>query len=307
METRIRIDVPASSANLGPGFDALALAVDLRNTFEMEPVDDGTIKIVPSNETDPRLTELSQRMAEDCARLFFERTGVAERGFFVSMVNRIPIARGLGSSATLRLAILEGLNQLFRSDITQNTIVAWASELEGCADNATACYFGGFTASGFVNGRLVKYRVAISDEIHFVAVSPVGAVETNAARAVFADQVPRKDAVFNLNRAVLLSMAFAAGDYDAIGDLMEDRLHQPQRQAAIPALAALSEAIAAAREAGALGAYLSGSGSTIMAIARSGEENIALAIQGALTRKGISSEARYLKADNEGLRWALVS
>lgn len=297
----IKIIVPSSSGNIGCGFDTLGIAVNLHNYFEIEKSNSQTTLEVLGG-IDPVLHPLCLEMAKAAARLFFERSGASSRKFTLRVDNKIPIARGLASSATFRLAVLVGLNQLLETGIGDRDIVKWSAELEGCTDNVASCYYGGLCASGIINDRLVYYRFEIPESVDFVAVSPTAEVETDKARGIFAPTLPRPDAIFNLNRGVLLVSAFAQCDYEAIGDLLEDRLHQPQRQAAIPALKPLFDVIHAAREAGAIGGYLSGSGSTMMALTLKNKESIADAMQQTIARYGMQSKARFLKADNRGVR-----
>lgn len=301
--TSIKIHVPASSANLGTGYDALGVALSLCNTFELELNGDGFSFESESLITD-EMRAICGKMCEVCANHFFQRANAQPQGVSFRMENRVPIARGLGSSATLRIAIMEGLNRLMNFGVSAAHIVQWAAELEGCTDNAAAAYYGGFTASGVINGRLRCYKAEVPEIIDFVAVSPHAEVETDKARVIFSKDVPREDAVHNLTHGILLSMAFAQGEWDAVGDLMDDRLHQPQRQANIPALKPLYDVINAAREAGALGAYLSGSGSTMMAMTLRNKEQVAAAMQAAVAKHGLEYETRFLKADNHGLRVA---
>lgn len=304
MAERIRLEVPASSANLGPGFDTLAAALNLRNIFTIECTDEA-IQLNVDASVPPHIEELTNRMIQQAAEYFFTHAGIPWEGFFIRMENRVPIARGLASSATLRLAILEGLNHLHEANLSRDTIALWASELEGCTDNIAASYYGGFTASGIYGGRFRYYSFPIDEALDFVAVSPTDIIETDKARTIFPEQVPRSDAISNINRAVMLGLAFARQDYDWIRDLFDDALHQPQRQASIQSLRPLQDVIDAAKEAGAIGAYLSGSGSTMMAITRFDKEGVALAMQQVITRYNMQSDVHYLKADNEGLRWVI--
>ncbi len=299
--TSITVHVPATSANVGPGYDTLGIALNLSNIFTLE-LNGGGFSFHSDADVSDDMRDICAKMCEVCANHFFKRAGAQPRGFTFHMENRIPIARGLGSSATLRIAIMEGLNQLMGLGVGAAHIVQWASELEGCTDNAAAAYYGGFTASGVVNGRLRSYKAEVPETIDFVAVSPHAEVETDKARVIFSDIVSRQDAVHNLAHSTLLAMAFAQGEWDAIGDLMDDRLHQPQRQENIPTLKPLNDVILAAREAGALGAYLSGSGSTMMALTMKNKEQVAAAMQAAVAHHGLESETRFLKVDNNGVR-----
>lgn len=302
MTNKIKISVPASSGNIGTGFDTLGLAVNLINQFELS-LNDSETALGTVQGIDKALEQPCLQMSKAASDYFFSNAGIPTRHYTLSVENHIPIARGLASSATFRLAILEGLNQLLGANVSQENIVKWASELEGCTDNAASCYYGGMAASGIVNNRLVVYRCDISPEVDFVAVSPEAAVETAKARVIFPPTLPRHHAIDNLNRGILLAMAFARNDYENMAGLFDDRLHQPCRQANIPALEPLYDVIEAATNAGAIGAFLSGSGSTMMAMTLRNREAIAEAMTTALGRYGMAATVRHLKADNQGLQW----
>jgi homoserine kinase len=300
----LKICVPSSSGNIGSGFDTLGIALSLTNTFEIYPAETETSLEIISGLED-KWQPMCLQMAKTAANHFFTKSGIAPIPFHIKTENHVPIARGLASSATYRLAILAGLNQLTKAGVSHEDIVHWVSDLEGSTDNAAACYFGGMTASGIVNGRLIHHKIELSEKLDFVAVSPLTPVETDMARTIFTKEIDREDAVFTLSRGILLTMAFANRAYDEVGDLFEDRLHQPQRQANIPALNPLFDVIQAARQAGALGAFLSGS--TMMALTFKNKETVAAAMQESIQRYGMDSEVRYLKVDNHGIRMEKIS
>lgn len=296
----IHIRVPASSGNLGSGFDTLGLALSLHNRFTLD-IDVSETQVEIEKGLDPALYPLCLKMVQSVANFFFSRTDTENHPFMIRISNEIPLARGLASSATIRLAILAGLNHLLQANVEPKEIVKWAAELEGSTDNVASCFYGGMTVSGIIQDQLICYRFEIPSEIHFIAVSPTNPVETDKARKVFPKQMLRSDAIFTLNRASLLAAAFAQNDYANMRYLFEDRIHQPFRQQMIPALKPMFDVIEAANRAGALGAFLSGSGSTMMALAKDDPENIAGAMQAAFAQFDMESDVRFLEADNEGL------
>ncbi len=297
---KIHITIPASSANLGPGFDTLAVAVTLYNDFEFRLEEAETqLKIISGIEES--LHQLCLAMIQAAADAFFQHTSLPKTHFSLSIENRVPIARGLASSATLRLAVLVGLNRTLQAGLTDEEIVKIASDLEGCSDNVAASYFGGIAASGIVGGKLVCYHYEMPEELDFIAAWPTDAVETDKARVVFTPTLPRENAVFSVNRATLLTLAILNHDYENLKLLFDDKLHQPYRQANIPALRPLFDVIQAAKTAGALGGYLSGSGSTVMAVALENRDQIAQAMQNVFASYSMDSEYCLLKADNQGI------
>ncbi len=297
----LHIRVPCSSANLGPGFDTLAVALDFYNEFQITINGDSKITLEPNQGLDKNMMDLCLEMFDAVVAKFKTNTGLTGPGFHVHMKSNVPIARGLGSSGTMRLAILFALNAMTQARINNQTLVKWAAELEGCTDNVAASCFGGLAASGIVHDDLVCYQFDVPEDLFFVAVYPSNSVETDKARDLFPEKIERQDAIFNLNRGILLTMAMAAGDYKHLGYLFEDRIHQPYRQANIPALHPLYEVIEAAQKKGAFGGYLSGSGSTMMAVTLVNADEVAKAMVETFNQHGMKAESRIMKADNQGL------
>lgn len=298
--SRLQIRVPASTANLGPGFDTLGIAVNLVNRFELIcPAERTDFEIISG--IDPSLREACLAVIEKASARFFETAGAEPRPFVLRSENSIPIARGLGSSGTMRLALLFGLRDALGIQLAEEDLLSLAGDMEGSTDNITASYYGGFTASAVINGRYYRYRYEVPPELDFVAVSPSLAVKTDEAREVFPPSIPRVDAILAAKHSTLLALAFANRDYGVMGDLFEDRLHQTYRQIRIPALKPLFHVIQAAREAGAIGGFLSGSGSTMMAVTLQGRERVAEAMRNALLNHGMDCDLRFLKADNQGM------
>lgn len=303
--SHVNVFVPASTANLGPGFDTLAIALNLVNRFEIIcPAERNDFEIISG--MDPSLKDACLPMVLKTANLFFERTGTSSQPIIVKSENHVPIARGLGSSGTMRLAVLFGLKKALNVNVSDEELLCLAEEMEKSTDNTAASFYGGMTASGIINGKYHCYQVDVPEEIDFVAISPNTFVKTDDAREVFTPQIPREDAVISVKHAALLSMAFAKQDYDAMGDLFADRMHQTYRQAKIPALKSLYDVIDAARGAGAIGGFLSGSGSTMMAITKKDKDKVGEAMKSVIEQTGVTAEIRYLKADNIGLRYESI-
>jgi homoserine kinase len=237
------VRVPASSANLGPGFDVLAAALALH--LELEVVETGQFAV--ATELDVPLTR------ENLVVRSFERLHPAD-DFEFRIASQIPLSGGLGSSAAATLAGLMAADHLFELDAD---VLALATELEGHPDNAAAALRGGFVVC--LEGGVHRFDAPMGLEA--VLVVPEEAVATTQARAVLPDAVPLADAAFNAGAATLLALGLAAGDWELIGAGLHDRLHQPYRAPLFPRSAALLEA---ATELGALGATISGAGPTVL-------------------------------------------
>ena len=236
-----RVRVPATTANLGPGFDALGLALQIYNTTTVIRAD------APPKDA----------MAAAAAARFFEKAKVLPFGFDWTIEGDVPRSRGLGSSVTVRLGILHGLNILAGAPLDETVLYRICAELEGHPDNAAPAAFGGFVVA---RQDLSWQRFPVRPDLVFVLLIPAFEVETAMARKVMPSTIPFADAVRSASNAAALAAAFASQNYSSLRGCFEDGLHQPYRAALIPGL---ENVIRAAEQAGALGGWLSGSGSTI--------------------------------------------
>lgn len=243
MERRRVVRVPASSANLGPGFDALAAALALH--MELEVVETGAFGVVTDLEI---ATDRRNLAVRGFAALH------PPDGFEFRISSKIPLSGGLGTSAAAYVAGLVAADSLFELDAD---LLAEAIKLEGHPDNVAAALQGGFVLC--VDGEAVRFDAPTGLEA--VLVVPHEPVRTKQARAALPAQVPMADAVFNLSHASLLVLGLARGDLDLIGRGLADRLHQPHRAHLYPRSASLVER---ATSFGALGATISGAGPTVL-------------------------------------------
>ena len=256
---QVTVRVPASTSNLGPGYDCLGVALRLHN------------RVVLVRGNTPRSSH--PRIVSDAAERFFKQTRRRAFSFSYSIVERIPRCRGLGSSATVRLGILLGLNHLSGKPLDRLTLFRLCAELEGHPDNAAPASFGGFTvvqSSASVSLARAKreacpavYRFDVTPRLYFVLFVPDVEIETVRARRILPSKISRVAAVENCANACAVTAAFASRDYEKMRGSFSDNLHQPFRAKLIHFL---PRVIAAAERAGALGAFLSGSGSAIAAI-----------------------------------------
>lgn len=235
--------VPASSANLGPGFDCMAAALSL--TLQLEVEETGSFGV----ETDLPVARGHENL---CVRAF-EHLHPAE-GFTFRISSEIPLSGGLGSSAAAIVAGLTAADHLFELDAD---LLALATELEGHPDNVAAALQGGFVICA--DGRATRFEPPTGLEA--LAVVPEQAVRTRAAREALPAEVPLADAVFNVAHGALLTLGLARGDWDLLGHGLQDRLHQQRRAHLFPRSMELAER---ARELGALGATISGAGPTVL-------------------------------------------
>ncbi len=303
----VTVDVPASSANLGAGFDTLALALDLSNICTVVRADDippGTIVVAVDGEgSDVLPTDGSDRFSQALRRGLLEIgvPGVEDLAWRVRMHNAIPVARGLGSSAAATVGGLAAADLLLGGGvIASDRMLELASEFEGHPDNVAAALQGGFTVVAQVEAGNALARFEPPPGLLAVLYIPDRALSTQLMRDVLPDSVPRRDAVHNVARASLMVAAMASGRPELLASATEDRLHEAYRAAVFPELPRL---IAAARAAGALGACLSGAGSTILAFAdRSGlAAEVASALEREAGSAGLAGRSMVVRPRPQGV------
>lgn len=293
---RVSIAVPASIANLGPGFDILALAVQLQNEVTVETTDGDQVTIDPGRGADDELLDPSRNLVtraylHACAALDVRDTGAAFR-----CVNRIPFGRGLGSSAAAALSGVLAAAALHHAPWDEQAVIDAAAQLEGHRDNAAAALLGGLAICA---PGAPAVRMDVPDELRVVVFTPESQLATDEARTVVPHTFSRADAVFNAARCALIVRALALRDYATLGTAMDDRWHQPPRSSLLPAMLPL---IAAAREAGAAGAALAGAGPSVAALTVSEHERVADALLQRATELGVGGSVLTLSPRNFGAR-----
>lgn len=296
---RVRVTVPATSANCGPGFDALGLALQLYNEIELAEADGLDVRI--EGEGAERLPRDDRSLVVRGARLVYEAAGRPFRGLRVRQWNRIPPSRGLGSSATAWLGGILGANVLVGRALSPGAAMELAVRQEGHPDNVAAALHGGLTVTCWDGEARAVVTLPVPAGLRFVVLVPDREASTAHARAALPQSYPRADAVFNVGRTALLLAAFARERWDLLGAAMADRLHQPYRARAL--FPWLERVFAAARGAGALGAALSGAGPSVLAVTREAEAAaVAGAMQEAFRDAGLGGKSLVLGADAEGAR-----
>ena len=255
----VKIKVPASTANLGPGFDSLGIALDLCNIFSMEEADGCRIVSADGQEVPTGEDNLIYRSA----RHLYELCGKPFSGLSVLEDIKIPMARGLGSSSTCIVGGLFGANELLGRPLSKEELLKEAVSLEGHPDNVTPALLGGFTVSVLSGNEVFYVRAELPENLKFVAFVPDFEMKTADARAVLPEEYSRKDAVFDLSRAALMASSLLTGKWENLRIASEDRLHQPYR---LPLIPKSEKLLSGAYEKGALAAFLSGAGPTLLAI-----------------------------------------
>ena len=299
----MHVQVPASSANLGPGFDALGLALALYNEIEAHESDRVTVTI--EGEGADQLARNERNVVVRAVRAAYEAAGRPLRGCAIACVNRIPLARGLGSSAAAWVGGLVAGNALLGSPLDHDTLLALAAGAEGHPDNVAAALLGGLTVAYAGPDGARALSLPVPTGLSWVVLVPEVSMPTAEARAILPQSVPRADAVFNVQRVALLLASLQAGRADLLPAALEDRLHEPYRLRLFPWMA---DVMNAARAAGALGCVLSGAGPSLLAVAQGDAEAAAVgrAMEQTLDGAGVKGVARSLAVDTRGAVSRLV-
>ena len=297
------IRVPASTSNLGPGFDCFGLALKMYLTVRAKAVPELSepCRVITTgakeNEALPRnASNLIYRAMAFAAR----REGVTLPPVELEVHNEIPLASGLGSSGAGIVAGIKLSSVLTQHEITDQAILNYATEFEGHPDNVAAALCGGFVISCVRDDRtVVSAKFDWPANVRVVVVSPHSQLPTHVARAALPRTVSRANAVHNLQRAALFTAALAQQKYDLFWEAMCDQLHQPQRESLVPGLA---EALALPRMDGLLGVALSGAGPSILALVERNEDEIGSRLANCFSAHKIESTIRTLDVDNDGCR-----
>lgn len=288
----VTVRVPASTSNLGSGFDTLGLALRLYNRVEVTRTSKPGLHI-PAAASAAELAAIT-RLAEPVIELFFRQTGRTPFGISLTQRSEIPVGRGLGASAALRVGVAAGLNTLVGSPLDRQQLLNLVTAIEGHPDNTAPAILGGFTASTIIGQEARTLRFAVSPKAKFVTLIPNFEVSTPMARKLVPQQFSKADTVHSLTRVALITAAFASGNLEALRGCFDDRIHQPYREPLIPQL---SRVIRAGEQAGAIGGWLSGSGSAIICLSLEGEKAVARAMR----RELPDSTVMVLKADRNGI------
>ena len=297
----MKVRIPASTSNLGPGFDCFGLALKLYLTVEANVVTEAS---EPCRVTTTGAKE-NEALPRNAVNLIYRamsfathREGASLPCVELTVHNEIPLASGLGSSAAAIVAGIKLSALLTGKSISDQSILNYASEFEGHPDNVAASIFGGFLASCLrSDGTVLSTKFEWPAQIRVVVVSPQSQLPTHVARAALPRTVTRIDAVQNLQRTALFTAALAQRRYELLWEAMRDRLHQPYRESLVPGLA---EALALPRMPGLLGIALSGAGPSIVALVDDNDDEIGARVASCFKARNIESTTRILEVDNQG-------
>ncbi len=299
MSKTVKIRVPGTSANCGPGFDCLGVACTIYNDLELTLLPEPEFEIQVEGEGAEDIPKDERNLAWRSIRALLARVDAEGdyRGAVIRMKNNIPLSRGLGSSAAAIVASLKAANVILGNPMDRRGLLQLATVLEGHPDNVAPAIFGGFTVSLVHDGVPESFSFLPKTTLGMVVAIPDFQLSTKAARSALPEDVPLKDAVFNVGRAALLVGALAKGNTSFLRYAFEDALHQPYRAKLIPGM---YDVFDAARDAGALGVVMSGAGPCIMAYVTDNDAAVGDAMIEAFRRHDIEARALTLGIDQRG-------
>lgn len=293
---QVQVRVPASTANLGSGFDIFGMALDIYNTFSLRLTTESQWSVsLPAALTMP--TNRDNLVLQSACRLFKE-VGFVPQGLHLELEIDVPLARGLGSSSSAIIGGLVAANSMVGSPCDRDTLLEMAIEIEGHPDNVTPALIGGLTLS-YKTGDTHRYlNLPCPSDLRIVLAIPDFQLGTAQARSILPPRITHHDAVFNSSRTALLVAAMYEKRYDWLATAMEDHLHQAYRAPLVPGMTA---AIAAGYKANALGVALSGAGPTLIAFVQHDADAVGAVLQEAFRQHGVSCDIRTVQPDTHGV------
>lgn len=289
----IKIKVPGTSANIGPGFDTLGLSLNLYNSFIFSEIPNG-LEITGCDESFSNEDNLIYKSMLKV----FNRIGYLPKGIKIDIDSNIPISRGLGSSAACILGGAMGANYLAGAPLSKEEILEIATEIEGHPDNIAPALFGGLVVSIMEDNKVIYNKIDVSPGIKFVALIPDFTLSTKEAREVLPSNISQKDAIYNISRVSLLISTLSNGRFDLLKYAVRDSLHQQYRGKLIPGF---FDIFNKCEEIGCLGLYLSGAGPTIMAIVDEKDDNFRIKIKDYLKSINYNWDIKEFRLDLQGI------
>ena len=289
----IKVRVPATSANMGPGFDSLGIGLTFYNEFEFRELDEGL-----------RFKGINQEFCNEeniiykAMKLCFDKAGYKIKGLEISEVKQdVPISRGLGSSSTCIVGGLMGANEILGGRFSKDELLDMAVEIEGHPDNVAPAILGGMIVAVMEDKKTYYDKINVSKGLKFVSIVPDFRLSTEKARSVVPKAISMKDGVYNVSRAALMVASFVSGKHELVKYACKDAFHQNYRSKLIPGF---EKVYNKSYELGAYGCYLSGAGPTIMAIIDENDMRFSNKLKEFLNLENLKWDVLELSLDSEG-------
>lgn len=299
MSVAVKISVPGTTANCGPGFDAVGIACTVYNDLELILAEQGILLIEIEGEGKEIIPTDEKNIVYQVVQKVLQKVGKEYKGIHLKMHNRIPLSRGLGSSAAAIVAGIVAANAATGNTLSKDEMLDMATAIEGHPDNVAPAIFGGITISVMENKQARYLRFVPPGKLNMVVAIPEFNLSTHAARQVLPPTVSFGDAVFNISRAALTIGALCQGEFHHLRYALDDKLHQPYREHLIPGM---QEVFSAALEHGALGVAISGAGPCLIAFAANQCEEIGNGMVKAFANNQITARYVVLSIDTEGAK-----
>ncbi|MCQ4937379.1 MULTISPECIES: homoserine kinase [Anaerotignum] len=295
----IHIKIPATSANMGPGFDSIGVALELYNHLWVEAIPQG-LKIEVKRKQEIEIPVDESNLIYQTMKYFYDQKGLEMPGVHLIQEDYIPMVRGLGSSAACIVGGLIAANELAGRPCDKEELAQMAAKLEGHPDNSNPAIFGSMVVGALDEEKMMHVRLALPEDLVFATMVPSFPVSTAKARGVLPDGYTRGEVVFNVSRGALLVASIMSGKLENLSMAMEDKIHQPYRSQLIPNM---DEIFQKAKTFGALASYLSGAGSTLMAMVKKEQsEQFQKHMSAYLNTLPDHWQLTLLKADLEGAK-----
>ena len=301
----IKIRVPATTANLGPGFDCLGLALKLYLNLEIEEIEEGLVIEYQGEGAEKFLAKKKEdTLIWKSINLVLKRANkdIYKKGIKIKILNEIPVTRGLGSSASATIGGIVGAARLYNINLTNQEMLELALSLEGHMDNIVPALIGGFTLAYKTGRGEIKWaKIKTPLDLRVVAAIPDFTLSTGKMRGALPQKIALPEAIFNLSRSALLVNALQNSDWEVLAEAMEDRLHQPYR---IPFIPGIEDMFSQIKKTGLAGAALSGSGPSVVSLTKVGsEEIISKIMKDAFLKAGVACRVLVLEVDLEGTKF----
>ena len=294
----VKLRIPASTSNLGPGLDTLGLALSLYNYIDVLERSGTGVGIQVKGEGEKELPRNKGNLIYQSMKEVFKRVGYRHQRLEILCVNQIPMGRGLGSSGSARLGGIIAANILAGAGLGREEMIELAADLEGHPDNVVPSMVGGLVVANRHRRKVKFFKLIPGHPIKAVLVIPSLKLNTGDARAVLPKSIPLSDVVFNIGHTALLVGALVSGNTSMLRQAMDDRIHQPYRESLVPKM---KEVFQAGMQSGAFGVFLSGSGPTIVALTDNQENRIARRMSEVWRKGSVKHQTMSVEVDLEGV------
>lgn len=300
MLDRVTVKIPATTANIGAGFDTFGMAFSFYSAVTMQRGGNFKgIKITNHGEISNSMADPNRNLVAICSRKLWDKVGYDYNGVELILDNDIPVSRGLGSSAAAIVGGFVAANEMAGRPFDTKELLEMAVDMEGHPDNVAPALLGGFVSSCRRDGETVVFKAIPPADLKAVVAIPDFHLSTKVAREAMPTEVSVQDAVYNIQCASLLVGAMLSGNYELLGKAIDDKLHQPYR---FPLIKGADKVLAAAKKAGALAAALSGAGPTLIAFTNGDGKGIQSAMEKAWNQENVKCRVLILEQDNEGVK-----